>query len=88
MFAGTPLGQALTLEYIRLRYPEKFTQWSQLLSQNDQAKQLIQGLGEALQEAVTLPDGQLKPEFAQDAQSLQQLQANVQQFLQPPKVQP
>lgn len=84
MFAGTPLATQLQLEYIRLRYPEKFAAWSKLLAQNDQAKQLIQGLGAALQEAVTTPDGKLKPEFQPEAQNLKMLQQNVQQFLQPP----
>jgi hypothetical protein len=85
MFQGTPLGSEMTKEYIRLRYPEKYEAWSKLLAQQDQAKQLIQGLGAALQETVTAPDGQLKPEFAAEAQNLQTLQQNVQQFLQPPQ---
>lgn len=84
MFAGTPLATQMQLEYIRLRYPEKYSAWSKLLAQNDAAKQLIQALGESLQEAVTTPDGKLKPEFQTEAQNLQTLQQNVQQFLAPP----
>lgn len=84
MFQGTPLGAEMQKEYIRLRYPEKFTAWSALLAQQDQAKQLVQALGGALQEAVTDPaTGQLLPQFQPEAQNLEQLQANVQQFLQP-----
>lgn len=83
VFQGTPLQSEIQLEYIRLRYPEKYEKWSKMLQQNDQAKQLIQALGGALKEAVTQPDGQLKPEFAPEAQNLQMLEQNVATFLQP-----
>lgn len=83
MFQGSPLGTELTKEYIRLRYPEKYAQWSKLLDQQDTAKQLVQALGGALEEAVTQPDGMLKPEFKPEAQNLEILKQNVQQFLAP-----
>lgn len=85
MFQGTPLGSEMTKEYIRLRYPEKYEQWSKMLVQQDQAKQLIQGLAGALKETVTDPaTGQLKPEYKPEEQNLEMLQKNVEQFLQPP----
>lgn len=87
LFAGSPLMTEMQLEYIRLRYPEKYEMWSKMLRQNDQAKQLIQALGESLKEAVTTPDGQLKPEFQPEAENLQILEKNVATFLQPPVVQ-
>ena len=68
-------------EYIRLRYPEKYDAWSKVLAQGNDT-QLIQGLAQALQATVTdEATGQLKPEFAPEAQSLQQLQQAVQQRL-------
>jgi hypothetical protein len=81
MFQGTPIGQEMMKEYVRLRYPEKYDQWSKILSQGNDT-QLIQGLGQALQAVVTdEATGQLKPEFAAEAQSFQQLQQAVQQRL-------
>lgn len=81
MFQGTPIGQEMMKEYVRLRYPEKYDQWSKILSQGNDT-QLIQGLGQALQAVVTDEvTGQLKPEFAAEAQSFQQLQQAVQQRL-------
>jgi hypothetical protein len=81
MFQGTPIGQEMMKEYVRLRYPEKYDQWSKILSQGNDT-QLIQGLGQALQAVVTdEATGQLKPEFQQEAQSFQQLQQAVQQRL-------
>ena len=81
MFQGTPIGQEMMKEYVRLRYPEKYDQWSKILSQGNDT-QLIQGLGQALQAVVTdEATGQLKPEFATEAQSFQQLQQAVQQRL-------
>ena len=81
MFQGTPIGQEMMKEYVRLRYPEKYDQWSKILSQGNDT-QLIQGLGQALQAVVTdETTGQLKPEFAAEAQSFQQLQQAVQQRL-------
>jgi hypothetical protein len=81
MFQGTPIGQEMMKEYVRLRYPEKYDQWSKILSQGNDS-QLIQGLGQALQAVVTdEATGQLKPEFAAEAQSFQQLQQAVEQRL-------
>jgi hypothetical protein len=81
MFQGTPIGQEMMKEYVRLRYPEKYDQWSKILSQGNDT-QLIQGLGQALQAVVTdEATGQLKPEFTAEAQSFQQLQQAVQQRL-------
>jgi hypothetical protein len=84
LFAGTPLESALRSEYIRLRYPEKFNLWGAMIAQNDVGKQLVEALSGALQEAVTTPDGQLKPEFQPEAQNLEMLKQNVTQYLQPP----
>lgn len=84
LFAGTPLESELRREYIRLRYPEKFNVWSTMVAQNDTGKQLVEALSGALQEAVTTPDGQLKPEFQPEAQNLEMLKQNVTQYLQPP----
>ena len=88
MFQGTPVGKLIMAEYIRLRYPDKAAEWSQGLGQSND-DQLIKALAMALQEAVTTPEGQLKPEFAPEQQSLQQLQQAVQQRLaQTPNAQP
>jgi hypothetical protein len=73
-------------EYIRLRYPEKYDQWSKVMNQGNDM-QLIQGLAQALQATVTdEATGQLKPEFQPEAESLQQLQQAVEQRMaqQPP----
>jgi len=86
LFQGQPIGQEMLKEYIRLRYPEKYDQWSKVMNQGNDT-QLIQGLAQALQATVTdEATGQLKPEFQQEAQSLQQLQQAVQQRMsqQPP----
>jgi hypothetical protein len=80
MFQGTPVGKLVMAEYIRLRYPDKATEWAEGLGQSND-DQLIQGLAQALQAAVTSPEGQLKPEFAPEQQALQQLQQAVQQRL-------
>lgn len=81
LFQGQPIGQEMLKEYIRLRYPEKYDAWSKVLAQGNDT-QLIQGLAQALQATVTdEATGQLKPEFAPEAQSLQQLQQAVQQRL-------
>lgn len=80
-FQGSPIGQEMLKEYVRLRYPEKFDAWSKVMNQGNDV-QLIQGLAQALQATVTDEStGQLKPEFQQEAQSLQQLQQAVQQRL-------
>lgn len=81
LFQGQPIGQEMLKEYIRLRYPEKYDAWSKVLTQGNDT-QLIQGLAQALQATVTdEATGQLKPEFAPEAQSLQQLQQAVEQRL-------
>lgn len=85
LFAGTPLEAELRREYIRLRYPEKFNLWGEMIGQNDAGKQLVEALSGALQEAVTSPDGQLRPEFQPEAKNLEMLKQNVMQYLQPPQ---
>ena len=86
LFQGQPIGQEMLKEYVRLRYPEKYDQWSKVMMQGNDV-QLIQGLAQALQATVTdEATGQLKPEFQPEAQSLQQLQQAVEQRMaqQPP----
>jgi hypothetical protein len=84
MFNGSPVAKEMTKEYIRLRYPERFSSWSKLMDEQDTSKELLKAVGDALKGAVTdEATGQLKPEFQPEAQSLGQLEQSVQMFLQP-----
>ena len=84
MFNGSPVAKEMTKEYIRLRYPERFSSWSKLMDDQDTSKELLKAVGDALKGAVTdEATGQLKPEFQPEAESLGQLEQSVQMFLQP-----
>jgi hypothetical protein len=57
LFQGQPIGQEMLKEYIRLRYPEKYDQWSKVMNQGNDM-QLIQGLAQALQTQQHRQNGQ------------------------------
>lgn len=81
-------GAAVTFlsEYLKLQYPDSADNYiaaiQAAMQEQNQAVQVVQKLGAALQAAVMSPDGKLKPEFQADAPALQQLQQLVQQFIQ------
>lgn len=81
----TGAAMAFLSDYIKLMYPDAADTYiaaiSASLQQSSAAAQLVQQLGSALQAAVTGPDGALRPEFAADGATLQQLQTQTQQFL-------
>lgn len=77
----TPLAMPFLQDYLVNAFPEEAPKYLQYLQQDQQAKQLVGGLAEALRVAVTDESGQLKPEFLGDAAELQQLAVGVQGFL-------
>lgn len=81
IIVATPLAMAYLSDLIKLVHPDDFLRYQQIIQAAMVEQQLIQGLGTALQAAVTNPDGSIKPEFAQHAGQLQQLETQVQQYL-------
>lgn len=81
--AATPIAMEFLKDYLSNAFPEEAPKYNKLLVQDQQAKQLVMGLSQALKIAITDEQGMLKPEFQGEEQQLQQLAVGVQQFLTP-----
>ena len=70
-------------DYIANAFPEEAARYAKVLDEGDKGKQLVMGLAQALRVAITDHDGSIKPEFAGEAQQLQQLEQQVGEYLNP-----
>lgn len=81
--ANTPIAMDFLKDFLMNAFPEEAPRYIQILQQDQQAKQLVAGLAQALKVAVTDESGQIKPEYNDDKEELQQLGQQVQMFLNP-----
>lgn len=73
----TPAAPVFLINMLKTMFPEDAKQYEQIMSQASADKQLIGNLGNVIQTLVTDDAGGLKPEFAGQAQMLQQLAQQV-----------
>jgi hypothetical protein len=79
----TPLAPQFLVDFIKLRYPKKATEYIQILNQGDMGKKLVAGMGSILQSAEV--QGVLAQEGPQQQAELQQLEQQAAAYLQPTK---
>jgi len=82
VFANIPgLNMEFLKDIIRTAFPEDAERYIGIIDKQDQTKALIQGLAGALREAVLEDNGQVKPEYAEFAPQLLELQNQVTNYL-------
>lgn len=82
VFSAIPgLNMEFLKDIIRTAFPEDAERYIAIIDQQDQGKNLVQGLAGALREAVMDDNGQLKEEFAPFAKQLLALQNQVVNYL-------
>lgn len=84
ILSATPLAMPLADDIVKNALPDVHARYKGILAQAQQGKQLVQTLGQLVQQLAVGADGAMRPELAGQEGQLQQLAQQAQQYLASP----